>query len=268
MKAAASLLFSAMLGLLLAACGGGGETSVPMAAAPSAPPAAIPPPVTADITLLMMGNSHTSTNGLPDTLAAMIHAGKPGKTVATVVAPGFMFLDERLADAQSVALLQSKRWTFVVLQAQKYSSTGLNVYSTTEAEQLIRMARSMGAVPIMFPEWPRLRIDETQTIYNPHVSIAMRQAACVAPIGQAWDRALARYPALTLHAGDGNHSAPAGAFLAALVLYATITGASPGELPSLPVPGVDDATQGLLRAIATETVQAVSPRRMCPNDPV
>ena len=42
--------------------------------------------------------------------------------------------------------------------------------------------------------------------------------ACVAPIGQAWDLSLARHPSLILHASDGNHSAPAGAFLAALLI--------------------------------------------------
>jgi hypothetical protein len=67
-----------------------------------------------------------------------------------------------------------------------------------------------------------------------HVSIAQSEPACVAPIPQAFDFALARDPTLTLHASDGNHSAPAGAFLAALVLYATITGLSPLDLPALP----------------------------------
>jgi hypothetical protein len=119
---------------------------------------------------------------------------------------------------------------------------------------------------VMFPEWPQLNVNETQRIYDLHVSIAQRQAACVAPIGQAWDLALARHPMLTLHAPDGNHSAPAGAFLAALVIFTTLTNASPLEVPYLAQFAIDSRTQAHLREIAAETVQVVPPRQWCPGD--
>jgi hypothetical protein len=257
--------------VLLAACGGGGDASTPVApvaTTPAAPVSPSPAPIAPDIAVLMMGNSHTSVNRLPDTLATMLRAGHPGKTVVVAVAPGSLFLDERLAHGPSVALLRGQRWSHVVLQAQKYSTSGTRSYSTAEAEQLIRMARVSGAVPVMFPEWARLGIAETGTIYDLHVSIAVTEPACVAPIGQAWDRALARDPTLNLQASDGNHSAPAGAFLTALVLYATLTGGSPAAIPALDVVGVDEATQARLKTVATETVQAVAPRRMCPKDPL
>jgi hypothetical protein len=254
------------LALLIAACGGGGAASAPIASPPAAPPTPAPAPT--DISVLMMGNSHTAFHNLPDTLAAMLRAGKPGKTVSVVTAPGWLFLDERLAHEPSMAMLGSQRWSFVILQAQKYSSSGLFTYSTTEAEQLIGIARSASAVPILFPEWPRLGVDETQRIYDLHASIARKAPACVAPIGQAWDRALARYPGLTLHDPDGNHAAPPGSFLAALVLYATVIGNSPATLPTFQINGVDADTQDKLRIIAAETVLAVAPRAFCPNDPV
>jgi hypothetical protein len=155
----------------------------------------------------------------------------------------------------------------VILQAQKYSTTGQFTYSTEEAKALVRAARDQHAVPVMFPEWPRRDIDETQRIYDLHVSIAQETPACVAPIGQAWDLALARHPGLVLHDADGNHSAPAGAFLAALVLYATIAGRSPADLPHLPQVALSVDTQATLRAIAAETVQLVPPRQWCPADP-
>lgn len=251
----------AALALFLAACGGSGDAQ--RGGATSGPP-----PVTADISLLFMGNSHTSFNDLTKMVADMVRAGKPGKTVASVEAPGFLFLEDRLHDAQSMALLRSQNWSFVILQAQKYSSSGQFEYSTEEAKQLIRISREQHAVPVMFPEWPRRDIDETQRIYDLHVSIAQAEPACVAPIGQAWDLALARNPSLTLHAADGNHSGPAGAFLAALVLYATITGQSPLDLPPLPQYPVDVSLQETLRGIAAETVQTVPPRMWCPGDSV
>jgi len=249
----------AALVLLLAACGGGGDSQ--RGGATSGPP-----PASADITLLFMGNSHTSVNDLSKMVADMVRAGRPGKSVASVEAPGWLFLDERLTDAPSMDLLRSQNWNFVILQAQKYSSSGQVAYSTEEAKELVRRSRTQHAVPIMFPEWPRRGIDETQRIFDLHVSIAQAEPACVAPIPQAFDLALARAPTLTLHASDGNHSAPAGAFLAALVLYATITGQSPLDLPPLTQYPVSASLQATLRGIAAETVQTVPPRMWCPGD--
>ena len=257
--------------VLVAGCGGGGGSGAPSGAAtPSPAPAPAPPPVTpasADISVLMIGNSHTSTNDLPNTLAALVRAGRPGRTVAVTVAPGSMFLEEHLDFAPTTTLLASRRWSFVILQAQKYSTSGQFFYPTWQAEEFIRRARGQGAVPVMFPEWPRRDVAETRRIYDLHVYIAQREPACVAPIGQAWDAALARYPEMVLHDADGNHSAPAGAYLTALVLYATLTGGAPSALPDLALAGVSAETQGRLRGIASETVQAIAPRTYCPNDP-
>jgi len=254
-----------LLCVALAACGGGGGDGAPAPTAPT--PTGPTPTARADINLLFMGNSHTSVNGLPDMVAAMVRAARPGRTVRSVVAPGWMFLDERAADVASVELLREGGWNFVVLQAQKYSSSGLFDYPIDGAVDLVRMSREVHAVPILFPEWPRRGVAETARIYDLHVSIAARAPACVAPVGQAWDLALAQDAALVLHAADGNHSAPAGAFLAALVIANTLTGFPPDQVPDLPGIGVEAATQAELRAAAAATVQAWPPRRWCPADP-
>lgn len=221
----------------------------------------------ADVPMLFMGNSHSSLNDLQGTIEAMVGAARPDESVEAVEAPGWMFLEDRYRDAASMQVLRAQDWAFVVLQAQKYSTTGCCVYSTTEAEALIRAARAQHAVPILFPEWPREGVDETMTIYDVHVSIAQQEPACVAPIGQAWDLSLERHPGLVLHADDGNHSSASGAFLAALILSATMTGASPLDMPALGGFGVGAEAQALLRQVAADTVAAWPPRQWCPDDP-
>jgi len=247
--------------LSLAACGGGGGSP----ATDNSPPPP-PPPASAQVTLLFMGNSHTSVNNLPAMVAAMVRVARPGMTVLATEAPGWMFLDERATHVPSIELLRERNWTYVVLQAQKYSSSGAFDYPIDGAVSLVRKAREQHALPILFPEWPRRGINETQRIYDLHVSIAREAPACVAPVPQAWDLAAARHPTLVLHNEDGNHSAPAGAFLAALVIANTMTGFAPDQLPEIPGLGVDGATQALLRAIAAETVLAYRPRQWCPAD--
>lgn len=221
----------------------------------------------ADVALLFMGNSHASVNNLQGMVEALVRPGRPGETVEAVEAPGWMYLEDRYRHEPSLALLRVQDWSFVVLQAQKYSMSGCCVYSTAEAMALIRIAREQDAVPILFPEWPRLGVDETQRIYDLHVSIAQAEPACVAPIGQAWDLSLQRHPGIALHAADGNHSNPNGAFLAALVLAATMTGMSPLDMPWIPGYGVGTDTQALLRAVAADTIAAWPPRQWCPDDP-
>jgi hypothetical protein len=252
---------------VLAACGGsGGADPAPPPFKPPPPPP--PPTVTGEISLLFMGNSHTTVNNLPGMVVEIVRAANPGRTVQAVVSPSWMFLEERAADAASLELVRGNRWTYVVLQAQKYSESGRFDYPIEGAVALVRLARTVGALPILFPEWPRRGIDETQRIYDLHVSIARREPACVAPIPQAFDLAAARDATLVLHAADGNHSAPAGAFLAALVIAATTAGVVPDQLPALPIAGVEPAVQAQLRRAAAETVLAYRPRQWCPADPL
>jgi hypothetical protein len=248
---------TAALLALAPGCGGGGDA------------ASVPGPVSpakADIALLFYGNSHTRTNDIPGLVASLVRAVRPGRSVEAVTAPGNQFLDERLSDAPSRDVLASLRWSAVVFQAQKYSASGQFSYSTAEAAQWVRLARDDGAVPVLFPEWPRLGVDETQRIFELYVSIAAQAPACVAPVPQAWDIALSRQPLLPLHAPDGNHAQPAGALLAALVIASTITGDSPATMPTLATLAVDAAAQAELRAAAAQAVTDLPPRRYCPAD--
>lgn len=242
---------------LLAGCSTGGTDAS----------GAVDAPLTsADISMLFMGNSHASLNNLQAMVTDMQRSAVPAKTAASADAPGWMFLDERLHHQPSLDLLQGQDWSVVVLQAQKYSSSGNFEYSTTEAAALIRLARQQNALPVLFPEWARRGVDETRRIYDLHVSIAQQEPACVAPIGQAWDLSLSRHPEMPLHASDGNHANAAGSFLAALMLFATISELSPlmvGHLAQFPVSETDQAR---LRAVADDTVQAWPPRRWCPAD--
>jgi hypothetical protein len=253
-------ILAVVLTIGLCGCGGGGSD-------PPTPPLPAAP-VAGEIGLLFMGNSHTSLNALPDMVGAMVRAARPGRVVTVAEAPGWMFLDERSADPPSLALLRSRPWTFVVLQAQKYSESGLFDYPITGALTLIRAARGQNATPIMFPEWPRLGIPESQRIFALHVSIAQSDPACVPPIPQAFDLALSLYPSVRLHAADGNHSTPMGAFLAALVIATTMTGTPPTQLPFLPdFPAVEAGTQAALRAVAEQTLAQWPARQYCPLDP-
>lgn len=254
-------LLSILICLLAIACGGGSD------AAPAAKTTETnTSTINADIKVLMMGNSHTHFNDLPGRLEAMLRVGNPGKTVAVIAAPASLFLDEHLKHASTLALLKNQQWNYVILQAQKYSSSGAFSYSIAEAISLVGLARQSKALPVLYPEWPRRGIAETDRIFTQHVSIAQQAPACIAPIGQAWDMALQRHANLPLYATDGNHSTAAGAQLTAFILYATLSGKLPSTLPDIQVSDVSTMMQIQLRQVADETVLALSPYKYCPQD--
>jgi len=196
--------------------------------------------------VLLTGNSHAA--GLQLVLEKLLIQSQPGKSVDVQVAPRFSFLADRVNDGVSEQKLESEQWTHVILQAQKYSSTGTNSYPTTAAEYWIRGSKEQGATPIMFPEHPRKgNTWEGQTLWNLHSGIANRENACVAPVGLVWDEVIFRDGSLVLHLPDGNHASDTGLLLTALVFYQIITGQPVESLPELSEFGIGPATEQIMK---------------------
>lgn len=263
-----------LISLFLLACGGQQTNTAP---AVSSPPLANNPPVQDPVLganlqvpdnrkldpqqILLFGNSHSGSHNLPGTLQLLLQQGT-GKTVGTLRAGGAAYLDERLDDQVSRPLLESGSWTHLILQAQKYSTTGLYNYSTAGAKSWIALAKARGVTPVLFPEHPRAgNHEEGMRIFLLHQQIAAEQAACVAPIGPVWDQVLQQWPDLPLHSDDGNHAAPAGALLTAYILYQVISGQPAEALPDLPALTVPIATQRILRQAASAGIRQYPP---CP----
>ena len=264
MSAMRCRVLSILLCFLLIACGGQQTTTTP---ALNTPPLSNNPPVQDPVLgtnlqvpdnrqsnpmqILLFGNSHSGSHNLPGTLQLLLQRGT-GKTVGALRAGGAAYLDERLDDQVSRPLLESGQWTHLILQAQKYSTTGLYNYSTAGSKSWIALAKARGITPVLFPEHPRAgNTEEGMRIFQLHQQIAAEQAACVAPVGPVWDQVLQQWPDLPLHSDDGNHAAPAGALLTAYILYQVVSGQPAEALPDLPALGVPIATQRILRQAAS-----------------
>jgi hypothetical protein len=193
-----------------------------------------------------MGNSHAS--GLYSVLVDLLALGQPDKTINMQLSSSGDFLDERVNDGFSHHDLESEAWTHVILQGQKYSTTGSFSYPTDAAEFWIRGSKQQGATPIMFPEHPREgNTWEAQTLWELHKGIADRENTCVAPVGLVWDEVVSRAPSLELHQPDGNHASADGLLLSALVFYPIITGQPVESLPELSGFGIDAATEQIMK---------------------
>lgn len=205
-----------------------------------------------DYAVVMLGNSHTTKNKLPKILETLLVSDGSSATAEVRASRHWRFLDERLDDVTSQKLLESEQWTHVVLQAQKYSSSGRYFYPTDAAEEWIRRAKAQGAAPILFPEWARRgNTEEGPRVQALYEEIAAREAACVAPVGIAWEIVRRSNPDLVLHHPDGNHSNRNGAHLTAFVLYEAITRNAASELPDFESLKIDTELQSLFKNAAS-----------------
>ncbi|UUZ46551.1 hypothetical protein LP420_21655 [Massilia sp. B-10] len=53
-------------------------------------------------------------------------------------------------DPASMSAFASQKWSAVILQAQRYSTSGTVEYSIVEAVELVRRTRQIPALPVMF----------------------------------------------------------------------------------------------------------------------
>lgn len=240
---------------VLSACGGSGSTN-----SSTVPDQTAPPPDNYDLTVLMIGNSHTNFGNLPGQLQETLKAHYPDQIILVERAVKSLFLSDHLQDTTTLNHLESRNWDYVILQAQKYSVTRTVQYPTSAAQSLINKTKEQGGVPVLFPEWGQRHLaDEAAYIYDIHQSIAESTPSCVAPIGFAWDNSLLIQPSLELHASDGNHSNHTGAYLTAHVLFETIT-AYPAELlGELNFSDLDGDTQLFLQQMASQAIAEYPP---------
>jgi hypothetical protein len=233
-----------LCGSFLLGCGGDSAVpqKPPMVVVASQP---VPPPTpaadddlvkSAEISVLWFGNSHTAFHDVPGLVGQMIRFKHPNKKYAHRYI-GCGFLEDAAANPNSKKEIERLLWKFVVLQAQKISMSGRYKYSQKEGVELAKIAKAKGAQPLFFSEWGRRDV-KNDGVVQESIYKEMSDAAevRVAPVGRAWDIALAEKPSLPLHADDGNHESPVGAFLTAAVFYSLFTDSDPAELASFEYP--------------------------------
>lgn len=125
------------------------------------------------------------------------------------------------------------------------------------ARRFDREIRDAGGRTVLFMAWPYERLNwvSLAEIARAHRQLGRELGAPVAPVGLAFERALARRPALAMLGPDKEHESIHGTCLAANVIYATLFGESPVGLEYYPT-GVSAEEAAFLQRIAWETVQA------------
>lgn len=246
-----SLLLATLATTMAASCGGdpGGPEL------PSEPP---------DGSVLFIGNSLTASNNLPAMVAGLSTAAGDDEPIFTsAVVRGGYSLQDHWNGSLARSTVQAGGWAFVVLQQGPSSLPESQAHLATWTETWAELIREQGAEPALYMVWP----SEQRAFAFDAVSTSYRNAAAAVdgrlfPVGEAWQAAWRRDPDLPLYGPDAFHPSVSGTYLAAIVIYAQISGRSPVGLPqAFEHPGggsvsIDEDRAALLQEAAAEAIEA------------
>lgn len=97
----------------------------------------------AELSILFVGNSHTSFHNLPKLVCDMIHFRHPDKKVYFHVV-GAGHLDDASRNPMCRSEIETRPWKHVILQGQKISMSGRFNYSRKEGIELRKAGKITG----------------------------------------------------------------------------------------------------------------------------
>lgn len=173
--------------------------------------------------ILFVGNSLLNYNELPTTVVKML--GSDGSKRTVVDRQYFVPHLENVPAGDRVDRdVVSGKFDVVVLQAAMVSSSRTRTYAQTRGIAMATGAKERGSRTLLYVEWARKGIDETEYTLNVYRGIAKASGAELLPVGSAWQAVHAKSPGFALWAEDGNHAKPLGSYLAACCVYFRIAG--------------------------------------------
>lgn len=115
------------------------------------------------------------------------------------------------------------------------------------------LAKEHGARTILFMTWAYAdRPEMTSALAEAYTRAGNESGALVVPVGLAFAAARAKDSTVRLHEPDNRHPSPAGSYLAACVVLASVYGKSP--VGNRYTAGLDARTAAFLQSVAAETV--------------
>ncbi len=228
--------------------------------------------------VLIIGNSYTFCNDLPNVLQAMSNKAKSELIVESYTA-GAMSLRGFLDDpqhAKAKALVESGNYDWLILQDQSQTPAYKPEETMDSVRRWTAIAKKNKTKVMLFLTWAHASADtngkvtpltsmqeQTSTTY---CRAAVANKVKVAPVGEAWARWYKKNPNKPLHVNDMSHPNAQGTYLAACVIHAALTGkpvkvSGALKLGKRTVMNVPKGTAKELQAIANATVKNFSPQK-------
>jgi hypothetical protein len=185
-----------------------------------------------ELRVLFIGNSFTYFNDMPAMVEALAASQKKRFVHQSVVFPNFS-LQDHWEKGDAPRAIAAGKWDFVVLQqgpsALEDSRRSLFDYT----RRFAKLIRDAGATPALYMVWPsKARFRDFDRVVESYALAALEVQGIILPVGAAWQEAWKLDAELLLYGEDQFHPSPTGSYLAALVIYQKLFGASPQGLPA------------------------------------
>lgn len=211
--------------------------------------------------VLFIGNSYTFFNDMPRQLQALAASCGQKMSVCQQTHGGWR-LSQHAASPQTLEAIRRGGWDFVVMQeqsklpAREAEVVEQQMYASAASLDSITRLYNPQAQVVLYQTWGHNIPDYEQMqqrIADSYLKLAHRLDARCAPVGMAWKRVRSEKPEIGLYQDDGSHPTADGSYLAACVLYATMTGKS---FHSTYWAGLTPQTAAYLQQTAQEMVLA------------
>lgn len=173
--------------------------------------------------ILFVGNSLLMFNDVPKMVTNMLNTDGAGRQVAYQ-----SFFVGHLEDVQPKTQIYNEaasgKYDIVVLQSAMVSSSLSRNYAQTNGIAIAKAAKAKGARVLLYVEWPRRGVKETEYTLNVYRGIAKETNAEIIPVCYAWNSVVAKNPQAPMWTEDGNHAQMPGSFLAACCVYFHLAG--------------------------------------------
>ncbi len=181
--------------------------------------------------VLYIGNSLTDANDLPALVTGLARARGTHLLEHEEVTFANYSLEDHWNRGDARRAIAAGRWTTVVLQQGPSALPESQLLLVEYVRRFDEQIRRAGARTALYMVWPA-RDGDFPGVSRSYTVAARSVQGLLLPVGDAWREAWRLDPALPLYGPDGFHPTPLGSYLAALVIYARLSGESPVGLPA------------------------------------
>lgn len=231
--------------------------------------------------VLLVGNSYTRFNLLPTILEKLADTTGGRKLEVDVEARGGYSLRMHLRHGKILSKIKSGRYDYVVLQGHSLSAVEHSDELAADAQRFHEAIAASGAKTVLYQTWarrpnasiyrrhPRVRSFEQMAslVDVTYSNLARELGANLAPVGGAFEQAVRHDPSAPLWGSDGSHPSLAGTYMAACVLFGTITGADPRKSDFVPWTLKPELAEHI-RTVAATTLNTPAPKSRSSRTPL
>lgn len=195
----------------------------------------------APLKVLFLGNSYTYYHRMPELFNQLAHRNKKSVSVKSV-ASGGRRLQDHSRNSRVKKMIEEQHFDWLVMQEQsitpfvhvdqmKAAIRTINGWAHQQKTRSLlflfwarRYAKNMGIRLNGVPYYQRFGsfADAQNELVHTHKKIANELKVGISPVGVVWQHLHKLVPRLRLWQADGSHPSKAGAYITAMVFYASI----------------------------------------------